>query len=197
MTGIEEDDEIESSASDKALFEYLRNNNVNVHDLINEREQRMMHFIRFNSNTKRELAVLETSDPSKIRLYAKGASELIIRNCTNLFNKQSEDPMTEQMKSFLIDEVCQNTYGKKGMRSVAFAYRDMPLQEYLEIKETGDFVYGDGDMAFSKGLTFVCVVGMEDKIKNYSSYAVQVLQNTGIRVRIVTGDKETSTKVVA
>ena len=133
MTGIEEDDEIDSSASDKALFEYLRNNNVNVHDIIDEREQRRKRFFRFNSNTKRELAVLETSDPSKIRLYAKGASELIIRNCTNVFNEQSEDPMTEQMKSFLIDEVCQNTYKRKGMKSVAFAYRDIPLQEYLEI----------------------------------------------------------------
>ena len=61
------------------------NAGISVQDIIREKEGKILQTIPFNSRRKRASTVLQLKD-SKVRVFLKGAPEIVIEYCTTYFD---------------------------------------------------------------------------------------------------------------
>ena len=103
------------------------------------------------------------------RIYCKGASEVLIARCSYQLKKSSggldEAAEINDASSQVILGVAE-TYARRGMRTLALAYRELPGGVDFDAK-SGSVLNADGTEAFEieTELTFVSLVGIEDPLR--------------------------------
>ncbi|XP_072374008.1 calcium-transporting ATPase type 2C member 2-like isoform X2 [Scyliorhinus torazame] len=103
--------------------------------------------------------------------FMKGAYEGVIRYCSNYSNGGMPVPLTPQQKAIYIQQ--QAKLGAEGLRVLTLAVG----------QELG-------------ALTFLGLIGIIDPPRNEVRGAVQLLQNSGVAVKMITGDsKETALSI--
>eukprot|EP00581_Thalassiosira_minuscula_P007824 CAMPEP_0183703132 /NCGR_PEP_ID=MMETSP0737-20130205/988_1 /TAXON_ID=385413 /ORGANISM="Thalassiosira miniscula, Strain CCMP1093" /LENGTH=1169 /DNA_ID=CAMNT_0025929841 /DNA_START=195 /DNA_END=3701 /DNA_ORIENTATION=- len=136
------------------------------------------------------------------RIYCKGASEVLIARCTKQLSK-AKDGMYDEAAE-LNDESRMGilgvgeAYARRGMRTLALAYRDLP--EGVDFEAKSDSVLNaDGSEAFEveTDLTFVSLVGIEDPLRPEVPGAIEKCYEAGIDVRLVTGDSPNTAVSIA
>ena len=125
------------------------------------------------------------------RLFAKGASEIILDRCT--FHVSSPDKLTRdaldpETKERLQREVIL-TFAAEAMRTMALAYRDFEQEVDWEALHK-DMCNANGSAAFAveTELTLLGVCGIEDPLRPEVAPAITKCNAAGIDVRMVTGD---------
>ena len=102
------------------------------------------------------------------RIYCKGATEVLIARCNHHFTKLSSTDDAAELN----DESRQGIlgvgemYARRGMRTLALAYRDLPDGVDFEAK-SDSVLNADGSAAneVETKLTFVALVGIEDPLR--------------------------------
>ncbi|KAI5792507.1 hypothetical protein DFH27DRAFT_527271 [Peziza echinospora] len=160
----------------------------------------------FDSSRKCMGIVVKTQ--SGYRLYVKGASEILLKQCTRyvcdvteeseMSQPQSKEMTTEDVSYF---ETTISTYATKSLRTIALLYKDYSqwppigvniLEESRDAKvQKVDF----GDI-FSE-MTFFGVVGIRDPLRPGVPEAVATCVHAGVTVRMVTGDNIETAKAIA
>jgi len=142
----------------------------------------------FNSGKKRSTAVLFRKDGS-VRLYAKGASEWILKDCTKVANANGgEDKMTpEKVKQI---EGLIEGMANEALRTLLLAHRDFPSASALP----ANWEENPPDNA---ELVCDCVVGIIDPLRSDVKEAVKTAQEAGVIVRMVTGDNIATASAIA
>lgn len=76
------------------------NKGVDCFSRIREKEDNVLEIIPFNSKRKRACtAVRHPFDQNKVRVFLKGAPEIVIDYCTKMINEQGEEvELTEEKK---------------------------------------------------------------------------------------------------
>ncbi len=115
-------------------------------------------------------------------LICKGAVEEIYSLCTHYQVDDEVYPLIDMMHDDLYEEV--ETLNNNGYRVLAIAYRDFPA-----VKNT--FSVSD-----EKELILLGYIAFFDPPKESAAEAIKNLQNTGVRVKILTGDNSLVTKKV-
>ncbi len=115
-------------------------------------------------------------------LICKGAVEEIYSVCTHYQVENEVYPLIDMMHDDLYEEV--ETLNNSGYRVLAIAYRDFPA-----VKST--FNVSD-----EKDLILLGYIAFFDPPKESAAKAIQHLQNTGVKVKILTGDNSLVTKKV-
>jgi len=121
------------------------------------------------------------------RVYAKGASEIILGRCTQVIKGDATIPLDDAETKRIFDNVISK-FANNAMRTIGLAYKDM---EDLNPDEMhGTVVNSDGSPAYAceTGLTLVGVVGIEDPLRPEVAPAISKCYKAGIDVRMVTGD---------
>ena len=135
---------------------------------------RLLELVPFDSVKKYSAAVIE--EDGRKRVLIKGAPEIILSGVKKIYGENGEITASFD-KELLFKRLRQMT--EKAQRVIALAEA-----EYLP-----------ADMA-SGELTFLCFVGIRDKIRRDAARSVEKLKTAGISVIMVTGDnKETATAV--
>jgi Ca2+ transporting ATPase len=80
---------------------------------------------------------------------------------------------------------------KKGLRTLCLAYRDLDGTE--DLKSMNGKLYN----VECQGLTFLCIVGIMDTLREGVKEAVQTCEEAGITVRMVTGDNKETARAIA
>jgi magnesium-transporting ATPase (P-type) len=142
----------------------------------------------FNSSKKRSTAVLFRKDGS-VRVYSKGASEWILKDCTKVTNTSGgEDPMTpdkvQQIEGFI------EGMANEALRTLLLAHRDFPSASALP----ADWEENPPDNA---ELVCDCVVGIIDPLRSDVKEAVKTAQEAGVIVRMITGDNIATASAIA
>jgi len=142
----------------------------------------------FNSGKKRSTAVLFRKDGS-VRVYAKGASEWILRDCTKVTNTSGgEDPMTQEKVKQI--EGLIESMANEALRTLLLAHRDFPSASALP----ANWEENPPDNA---ELVCDCVVGIIDPLRSDVKEAVKTAQEAGVIVRMVTGDNIATASAIA
>ncbi len=115
-------------------------------------------------------------------LICKGAVEEIYSLCTHYQVDDEVYPLIDMMHDDLYEEV--ETLNNNGYRVLAIAYRDFPA-----VKNT--FSVSD-----EKELILLGYIAFFDPPKESAAEAIKNLQNTGVKVKILTGDNSLVTKKV-
>ncbi len=123
----------------------------------------------FSTERKFMATVVKSPDTGELRLYVKGAPEIVMAMCAGLAPGLSKDRIEKQLAD----------YQHHAMRTLAFASAILPAGAEVPI------VDGKLDPA---GLQLDGVVGISDPVREDVYDAIRRCQGAGIEVKIVTGD---------
>uniref|UniRef100_A0A2K6UJV0 Calcium-transporting ATPase n=1 Tax=Saimiri boliviensis boliviensis TaxID=39432 RepID=A0A2K6UJV0_SAIBB len=150
-------------------------------------EDKLYKVYTFNSVRKSMSTVIRMPDGG-FRLFSKGASEILLKKCTNILNSNGE------LRSFRPrdrDDVVRKIIEPMacdGLRTICIAYRDFPAGQEPDWDNENEVV---GD------LTCIAVVGIEDPVRPEVPEAIRKCQRAGITVRMVTGDNINTARAIA
>lgn len=158
----------------------------------------------FNSQRKCMGAVIEipgkTKDKPRYRLFVKGASEIVLGECTTILGDPARSPTTESLSDAAKEEL-NNTifsYATKSLRTLGLAYREFeswppvltlrPEDEATKEVEIGDLLHN---------LTWMGIVGIQDPVRRGVPEAVKDCNIASVNVKMVTGDNVETARAIA
>lgn len=145
-----------------------------------ERSCKKIDEIPFDFARKR-MSVIIDYEESHV-LICKGAVEEVYGSCSRYQIDDEVYPLIDMVKHFLLDEY--HELSAQGYRVLAVAYREFSRdREQFSVTD-------ENDMILLGYVTFF------DPPKETASNAVKALQNSGVRVKILTGDNDLVTKKV-
>lgn len=151
--------------------------------------------IPFSSNRKRASALVQMPE-GHFRVYVQGAVELILESCSHRYDFRDNNVtlLSSEDRDLLLDAV--TTMADKALRVIATAYRDFDSLDEVQTLSAEDD--GTGVFPFeSVGLTFTCMFGIMDILREGVDASVRQCQRAGITVRMVTGDNRLTAVAIA
>ncbi|XP_077190730.1 plasma membrane calcium-transporting ATPase 4 isoform X2 [Paroedura picta] len=150
-------------------------------------EEKLYKVYTFNSVRKSMSTVLKNPDGG-FRMYSKGASEIILRKCTRILDKDGESRIFKvKDRDEMVNKVIE-PMACHGLRTICLAFRDFPA---------GTEPDWDVENEILSDLTCITVVGIEDPVRPEVPEAIQKCQRAGITVRMVTGDNINTARAIA
>lgn len=165
---VSNDSIIGGNSTDRALMAFLVNSKVS--NILSKEEVR--DFNAFDSNKKCS-SVTITRDERSVT-YVKGAPEKIIEKCTHYIDENGKEKELIE-KNFLTTYI--DTQAGRSMRLLAVARTNGTLDE--------------GE------LTLICVISIRDNVRKEAVHAIREVQNAGIQVVMVTGDRKETAVAIA
>ena len=133
----------------------------------------------FSTMTKFMATIVESSTGKRL-LLLKGAPEIVMRLCNSVLGGVTFQQVSDEL----------TTYQTKAMRTLAFAYRELPKdadpKEALSLLKAGN----------APALTFLGIVAISDPVRPDVPDAIQDCRNAGVKVKIVTGDTAATAREV-
>lgn len=151
-------------------------------------ESRLIKRIPFSSAAKKCGVVVKSND-EKLRIYLIGASEITLAQCSSVVDADSmmysaTIPMTGGVRSQVDKQIVE--YARQAMRTLCLCYKDVPAGINL-----------DSITADELGFTFMCLVGIEDPLRDEVPVAIAKCGRAGVDVKMVTGDNITTAIAIA
>jgi len=151
-------------------------------------EENFFKVFTFNSARKSMSTVIKHDDGS-FTMYTKGASEIIIKKCNTVLNKESEViPFGSTDRDNVISNVIE-PFADDALRTIGLAYRRFSAAE-----APSDW---EDEAAVISRLTLIGIVGIEDPVRPEVPKAIAQCQRAGITVRMVTGDNVATARSIA
>ncbi|KAI0262598.1 calcium transporting ATPase [Gloeopeniophorella convolvens] len=152
-----------------------------------KQEFQILNVCEFNSTRKRMSTVVRRPD-GKITLYCKGADTVILERLA------PSQPYTEKTLAHLEE------YATEGLRTLCIAYRDVSEAEYRQWSAIYDqaaaTINGRGEAldkaaeVIEKDMFLLGATAIEDKLQEGVPDAIHTLQLAGIKVWVLTGDRQ-------
>jgi len=176
------------SATEGAMVLLLRKWGIDYQAIRDEQfsNTRDMQF-PFNSTKKRSTVII--CNPGKVQLLCKGASEVLLTDCTHYTNEAGEAVALDDAKTKEITEMIEAMAGR-ALRTLAVAHKN-----YKDVNELpSDFKTSppDGD-----NLVLDSIIGIIDPLRSDVKEAVSTAQGAGVMVRMVTGDNIITARAIA
>ncbi|XP_072287806.1 plasma membrane calcium-transporting ATPase 3 isoform X4 [Pyxicephalus adspersus] len=150
-------------------------------------EETLYKVYTFNS-VRKSMSTIVRLPNGGYRLYSKGASEIMLKKCSNVLNAAGDlhtfrpRDRDEMVKKVIEPMACD------GLRTICIAYRDFQGEPEPDWENENEIV---GD------LTCIGVVGIEDPVRPEVPEAIRKCQRAGITVRMVTGDNINTARAIA
>ncbi|XP_006887952.1 PREDICTED: plasma membrane calcium-transporting ATPase 4 isoform X2 [Elephantulus edwardii] len=149
-------------------------------------EEKLYKVYTFNSVRKSMSTVIKTPEGG-FRMYSKGASEIILRKCNRMLNKEGEVmPFKSKDRDDMVRTVIE-PMACEGLRTICIAYRDFNDAEPV----------WDNENEILTELTCIAVLGIEDPVRPEVPDAIAKCKRAGITVRMVTGDNINTARAIA
>lgn len=161
---------IGGNSTDRAMMKFLVDSGVS--DLVNK--ENVTNFSAFDSNKKSSSVTVNNG--GKFMTYVKGAAERIVERCTHYTDENGN-----------VHEFTDADKAKLTAYSDEQASRSMRLLGVAKVE-------GDDE---NKGLTLLCVLSIRDNVRKEAADAIKEVQNAGIQVVMVTGDRRETAAAIA
>ncbi|EJD74009.1 calcium ATPase [Loa loa] len=161
-------------------------------------EESLVKVYTFNSVRKSMMTVTRLSNG--YRVYAKGASEIILTRCSYMLGPEGK------IKPFDIEQQQEMTrnviepMASDGLRTIGLAYKDyIPSGKTAAQNDTvyeGEIDWEDEE-AVRMEMTVIAIIGIQDPVRPEVPAAIERCQKAGITVRMVTGDNINTARSIA
>ena len=115
--------------------------------------------------------------------YVKGAPESILLRSSTILIDGREDPLSEAERKRL--EAVAESFEKEALRTIALAYREVPLQDHYSAEDV------------EQDLIFLGFAGMIDPPRTEVREAVMNCKLAGIKIILITGDNKLTAEAIA
>jgi Ca2+-transporting ATPase len=150
-----------------------------------------IHEIPFTSERKRMTTIHETTG-KKLMAFMKGAPEVILNRCTNIFINGEARNLTKSERQGI--QKANEDMANNALRVLGVAFKEltsMNSQDFEEIVE--DTI----NKEIENDLVFIGLVGMIDPPREEAREANKVCQKAGIETVMITGDHKLTAVAVA
>lgn len=182
------------------LLNFLYNNDLPVHEIIQAKHGNIAGVIPFSSIRKRELFAINHPDlRDTVRVYIKGAPEIILEMCTRTIGVDGQTKsMDDTEKEYILNDVTVGSFAKQGYRCLAFAHKDMSVDEFNQLKEDHNNFTSEADReSIERDFTFTVLFGLNDPLREHILESVLYANKGEINVRMISGDHIETAKAVA
>lgn len=120
------------NGTEVGLIKFLQDAEIPVHDLIKRKLGRIETVIPFSTIRKRMLTAVRHPDHDDfVRVYIKGAPEVIVAKCSRTFHVDGKViPMEDSQTNYILNDILIEKFTTAGYRTIAFAYKDIPTDEF-------------------------------------------------------------------
>lgn len=163
-------------------------------------EQKLHKVYTFNSARKSMSTVIELPSKAGFRVFTKGASEMVMKQCAFIYGDKGElKKFTQQDQDRLVAQVIE-PMACEGLRTISISYKDCvhePRQANDTKLEPGTEPDWEDEASIVSKLTCLAIVGIEDPVRPEVPDAIRKCQRAGITVRMVTGDNVNTARSIA
>ncbi|CAO3648890.1 unnamed protein product [Cunninghamella echinulata] len=169
------------------IFHTRKPNSVACSVLGKDLEYQVLNVCEFNSTRKRMSAIIRGPD-GRIKLYCKGADTVILERLAE------NNPYVDATLIHLED------YASEGLRTLCIAMREIPEDEYARWSQIYDKASttlvnraDELDRAaemIEKDLFLLGATAIEDRLQDGVPDTIHTLQEAGIKVWVLTGDRQ-------
>lgn len=169
-------------------FNTRKPQSVFVEVLGEQKEYQVLNILEFNSTRKRMSSIIRGPD-GKIKLYCKGADTVIFERLA------SEGQSFTEVTSNQLEE-----YATEGLRTLCIGMREIPEAEYkkwVSIYDKAAATINGRSEALDKAseiierdLFLLGATAIEDKLQEGVPDAIYTLQQAGIKIWVLTGDRQ-------
>ena len=142
----------------------------------------------FDSKKKRSTSIVHRPNGS-VRLFCKGASEILLQDCSHYLNSKGEVVPIDHEKRVFMNTVITDM-ASRALRTLVLAHKDFGSNTELP----DDWHENPPD---SHSLCCDCIVGIMDPVRGDVKEAVATAQRAGVFVRMVTGDNIVTASAIA
>ncbi|KAI6187513.1 Calcium-transporting ATPase [Aphelenchoides besseyi] len=160
-------------------------------------EESLVKVYTFNSERKSMMTVVRR-EGGGYRIYAKGASEIILARCKYMLGVGGEirnfgEAQLQDMNRSVIEPMASD-----GLRTIGLAYKDYVTGDPAENEYLFDENMNlEDEETIREGMTAIAVVGIQDPVRPEVRDAIDKCQRAGITVRMVTGDNINTARSIA
>ncbi|KAM3267793.1 calcium-transporting ATPase 9, plasma membrane-type [Capsicum chacoense] len=153
-------------------------------------ESIILHVSPFNSTKKRGGVAVRQRSGSQVHIHWKGAAEIILESCTGYLDSNGCLQSFEREKDFLKEAIGE--MAAKSLRCVAIAYQTCNIDEVPTDEEgLAQWVLPED------GLILLAILGIKDPCRPGVKDAVRQCSDSGVKVRMVTGDNIQTARAIA
>ncbi len=125
-------------------------------------------------------------DGDRIRLYLKGAPDILLERCSHVLGADGERPLKDTEKHAIAAQ--NDQLADEGLRVLALACATLPANRFDP----------DGDLwPHVNGLTLLGLAGLQDPPRPEAREAVALCRRAGIAVKMITGDQMVTAAAIA
>ena len=135
----------------------------------------------FNSLRKRMSVIVHGKEG--MRAHVKGAPEVILARCTQIFENGTVHPLKEEDKKSI--SKIYKTMAGSGLRTLAIAFRDLPQETKLS------------EESVENQLVLLGIVGIIDPPHKEVPEAISLARSAGIKTIMITGDSPDTASAIA
>ncbi|XP_076362615.1 plasma membrane calcium-transporting ATPase 2-like isoform X3 [Tachypleus tridentatus] len=159
-------------------------------------EEKLYKVYTFNSVRKSMSTVIPIENG--FRVYTKGASEIVMKKCSFIMESEGRVERFTQVGQDKLVKTVIEPMACNGLRTICIAYKDYVNRnpEINQVQYDAEPLWDDEDNIISH-LTCLCVVGIEDPVRPEVPDAIKKCQQSGITVRMVTGDNVNTARSIA
>ncbi|KAK9787844.1 hypothetical protein WJX73_000953 [Symbiochloris irregularis] len=162
-----------------------------VGDEVHELEYEILNVLEFDSTRKRMSVICRTPD-NRLMLYCKGADTVIYERLApgNAMNEELKDVTRQHMEEF----------GAAGLRTLCLSYTKLEPEEYdrwqqrwVQAKQAlqdRDALVAEVAEGIERNLILLGCTAIEDKLQQGVPETIERLAAAGIRLWVLTGDKQ-------
>ncbi|CCD65358.1 Calcium-transporting ATPase [Caenorhabditis elegans] len=162
-------------------------------------EEKLYKVYTFNSSRKSMMTVIELGD-KKYRIYAKGASEIILTRCNYIFGKSGKIEQFGPKEAAVMTKNVIEPMASDGLRTIGLAFKDLVpagSKKYEYEEEYDGEIDWEDEEKIREGQTVIAVMGIQDPVRPEVPAAIAKCQKAGITVRMVTGDNINTARSIA
>ena len=120
----------------------------------------------------------------EIKVFIKGAPEVLLALCQPVVDDNNKPVLAQQNEFQAQNDIMAST----GLRVLGVAMRTLPANTFQLNADLFHYV---------KGLTFIALVGLMDPPRAEAREAIKLCQQTGIAVKMITGDQKVTAYAIA
>ncbi|MDF2954260.1 MAG: Magnesium-transporting ATPase [Thermodesulfobacterium sp.] len=174
---ITEENKITGDPTEIAIYEFALNKGFNKLEL----QKKFPRVFEIPFDPKRKCMTTIHKKENSYLVFTKGALEVILEKSSSILIDGKVEPITEKMRKELSEK--GEEFAKKGMRILAFSYKEM--------KDLSD------SEKFEKDLVFLGFCGMIDPPREEVKSAIALCKSAGIKVVMITGDHPVTAYAIA
>lgn len=180
-----------------SLISWLQDAEIDAQKFMLKKEGKVRAQIGFDTKRKRSIiAVQHPGMEDTVRVYIKGAPELVLENCASCFDERNQKKAFDgnTSKEYVLDNIMKQTMTSKGFRAIAFSFKDYALSDFQSLS---DFQTEATINELEQNQTFIGLVSLKDPLRDNVKNVVKYAAKGRINVRMVSGDNLDTASVMA